>query len=131
MRKAIAWSAGTVVLCALAGGFYLVGPPAAARAQRLDSRRETDLQDLRRAIDLYWTRNSRLPDTLDALTGDAGTNIDSRDPETAKRYGYGVKSAGTYELCAGFARDSQSGNGFWSHGPGRRCFMIEAKTVRP
>jgi hypothetical protein len=112
MRKAIAWSACVVVLCALAGGFYLVGPPAAAREQRLDSRREADLQELRRAIDLYWTRNSRLPVSIDALGDEAGTPIDSRDPGTGERYGYATTAAGTYQLCATFARDSEAGKGF-------------------
>ena len=131
MRKAIVLLAFVVVVAALAGGFYLVGPPAEQRARRLDARRETDLQGLRLAVDLYWTRNSRLPESLDELAHESGTNIGSRDPETAERYGYTVKAADMYELCAAFARDSEVRNGFWSHGAGRRCFQITAKPVRP
>jgi hypothetical protein len=130
MRRAVGLVACVVVAGALAGGFYLVGPPAEERARRIDARREADLQALRLAIDLYWTRNSRLPESLDELAG-ASMNVDSRDPETAERYGYAVKAADTYELCAAFARGSDVRGGFWSHGAGRMCFQVQAKPVRP
>jgi hypothetical protein len=131
MRRAVVVSAFVVVVGALAGGFYLVGPPAGARAQRLDARRETDLQGLRLAVDLYWTRDGRLPESLDVLTHEAGPQIESRDPETGERYGYTVKAADRYELCAAFARDSEVRSDFWSHGAGRRCFQVTAKPIRP
>jgi hypothetical protein len=131
MRKAVVLAAFVVVVAAVAGGVYLVGPPAEARARRLDARRQTDLQGLRMAVDLYWTRSGRLPESLDELTHEAGRNIDSRDPETGEPYGYTVRAADRYELCAGFARDSEMRSDFWSHGAGRRCFQIAAKAVRP
>lgn len=131
MRKALAALVFAIVGAALAGGFYLIGPPAEARARRLDGRRETDLQRLRLAADLYWTRNSRLPASLDELAKEAGTNIYSRDPANGESYEYSVKTPDTYELCAVFARDSEMGGNFWSHGAGRRCFAITAKVIKP
>ena len=86
MRRTLAALVFAIVGAALAGGFYLIGPPAEARARRLDGRRETDLQRLRLAADLYWTRNSRLPASLDELAKAAGTNIYSRDPANGESY---------------------------------------------
>ena len=82
MRKAVVVVVVLVVLGALGGGFYLIGPPAEQRARAFDERREMDLQRLRLAADLYWTRNKRLPASLDDLATEAGTNIYARDPKT-------------------------------------------------
>ncbi len=131
MQKVVVVIAVLVVLGALGGGFYLVGPPAEERVRRLDSRRETDLQRLRLAADLYWTRNRRLPATLDELHKEAGTDIYSRDPQSGQPYEFSVKASDTYELCAEFARESELRVDFWSHGAGRHCYQITAKQITP
>ena len=86
MRRVVVVIAVLVVIGALGGGFYLIGPPAEERVRRFDARRETDLQRLRLAADLYWTRNRRLPASLDELHQEAGTNIYARDPESGETY---------------------------------------------
>jgi hypothetical protein len=131
MRKTIIVVAVLAVLGALGGGFYLVGPPAEQRARRLDARRESDLQRLRLAADLYWTRNNRLPATLDELGKEAGTDVFSRDPETVEPYEYGVKGPNSYELCARFSRESELRGDFWSHAAGRHCYTITAREIKP
>ncbi len=131
MRRALVFIAVAVVLGALGGGFYLVGPPSEGRARRFDERRELDLQRLRLAADLYWTRNTRLPATLEALAKEAGTDIYSRDPQSGQPYAYAVKGDDMYELCAEFARASEQRGDFWSHPPGRHCYAITAKAIMP
>jgi hypothetical protein len=131
MRTAVVIIAVMVVLGALGGGFYLIGPPADERARSLDARREMDLQRLQLAADLYWTRNKRLPASLDELATEAGTNIYARDPQTDAPYAYVVKGAEAYDLCAEFARASEQRGDFWSHGAGRQCYSITAKEIRP
>lgn len=131
MKKTLVVIVVLVVLGALGGGFYLVGPPAEERARSLDVRRERDLARLRLAIDLYWTRNSRLPPTLEDLAKEAGTNIYSSDPSTGEPYTYAVKGAGAYELCAEFVRPSERQGDFWSHGAERRCYQITPKAIAP
>lgn len=131
MRKVLVIIVVLVVLGALGGGFYLIGPPSEGRARRLDERREMDLQRLQLATNLYWTRNNRLPATLDELAAEAGTNIYSRDPQTEQPYSYVVKSGDTYELCAEFARESEGRGEFWAHGVGRQCFTVTAKRITP
>ena len=131
MRKALVVVVFAVVLGALGGGIYLIGPRADERARRLDQRREADLQRLRLATDLYWTRNKRLPASLEDLAKESGTNIYSRDPDTGEPYQYLVRGPDAYELCARFARASELRGDFWAHGPGRQCFEITARAIRP
>ena len=131
MRNVVVVIAVLVVLGALGGGFYLIGPPAEERARRLDERRETDLQRLRLAADLYWTRNKRLPSSLDELATEAGTNIYARDPESGAPYAFALKGESAYELCAEFGRPSESRGDFWSHPAGRHCYAITAKAIQP
>ena len=131
MKKVVVAVAVLLVLGALGGGFYLIGPPSEARARRLDERREMDLHRLQLATNLYWTRNNRLPATLVELATEAGTNIYSRDPQTGQPYSYAVKNDDTYELCAEFTHESEGRGAFWSHGVGRRCYTITAKAITP
>jgi hypothetical protein len=131
MRKVVILVVVLVVLGALGAGFSFIGSPADERARRLDARREMDLQRLRLATDLYWTRNHRLPATLDELAVEAGTNIYSRDPVSGEPYAYVVKGEGAYELCATFARESDQPGDFWAHGAGRRCYSITAREIAP
>ena len=112
MKKIVVVVAVLLVLGALGGGFYLIGPPAEERTRRLDERRRMDLQRLQLATDLYWSRNNRLPATLDELAAEAGTNIYSRDPQTGQPYSYAVKGGDAYELCAEFARESEGRGDF-------------------
>ena len=131
MRKVVVVVAALAVLGALGGGFYLIGPPADERARRLDARRQNDLQQLSRAVNVYWTRNSRLPTSLDEISREAGADVYSRDPERGEAYEYTQKSSDSYEICATFTGDSDTRADFWSHGAGRQCFRINARTVRP
>jgi hypothetical protein len=131
MRRVVVVVAVLAVLGALGGGLYLIGPPADARARRVDAHRENDLQRLRLAADLYWSRNGRLPASLDELDTESGTRIYSRDPETGEPYTYVVKRPDTYELCAVFARESDARGEFWWHGEGTQCFQITAREIRP
>jgi hypothetical protein len=130
MRQVAVVVAVLAVIGAIGGGLYFIGPPAEERARRLDAHRESDLERLRGAADLYWTRYGRLPPSLDQLDSEAGIRVFSRDPETGDAYGYALKSTNSYELCAEFARESESRGEFWWHGPGRRCFQITAQGVR-
>jgi hypothetical protein len=130
MRKVLIAIVFTVVVGAIAAGFFLLGTPSEERTRRLDERRLSDLRRLQLATDLYWTRNGRLPLTLDDLAKEAGTGIYSRDPTSGQPYEYRVKDADTYELCVVFEREQPSG-GFWSHGAGRRCFEITSQKIRP
>jgi hypothetical protein len=124
-----------VTLGAVVWGFVLVGSPDQRRLERLDERR---LQDLRRIVQeinmLVYDRHrpkvlkKDLPAALEAMEGKTRNwKLSLRDPETGEPYGYVVKSATTYEVCARFdrPRDDDS-EAFWNHPAGWHCFLIDA-----
>lgn len=119
-----------VVLVAIALGLYLAGSPADARLRRLDQRRLDDLRGLKYATEQYWTRNKRLPSDLPALSRDARQDLHLHDPTSNQLYDFRALTDTTYELCADFQRLSSEKapdqDTFWSHGPGRQCFQLDA-----
>jgi hypothetical protein len=130
--------AGTVVTVAVAAavvaGIYVLGSPSEERSRRLDGRRVQDLAGISRAVDLYWTRESRFPASLDQLRADTGAGITLVDPLTGAPYDYRPLEDGQYELCASFEGDSADtdrlDSGFWTHRAGRQCFQREARAIR-
>jgi hypothetical protein len=135
-REQVAGTVVTVaVTAAIVAGIVLLGSPAEERARRLDERRVQDLSGIAGAVDVYWTRNMRLPASLEALHTETGANITIADPATGTTYAFRPLEGDTYELCAVFegeSRDSDRGidAGFWSHRAGRQCFDRAAESVR-
>ena len=130
---------GTVVAvavsAAIVAGIYLLGSPADERARRLDERRVEDLSGIARALDVYWTRNTSLPSSLETLRTETGTNITIADPATGASYEFRRVAGETYELCAAFEGESRDSDravdaGFWSHRAGRQCFQRDAQAIR-
>jgi hypothetical protein len=123
-----------VVAAAIAGGFFLIGPPSEARLHRLDDRRVSDLRELSSAVNVYWTRKRQLPSSLDATMAELYGGRPPVDPDTTEPYGYRAIDGNRYELCAVFDRASQDGavargDPFWSHTAGRQCFALDAKDL--
>lgn len=122
---------------ALAAGFRIVGSPAEARVRRFDARRVADLRAIRGAVQGYASRHHRLPAALDDLGADQGSAAAPRDPASGQPYGYRVKDARHYELCAEFSRISPGTPGRWTpdfsvHEAGRQCYDLEvpAESIR-
>ena len=123
------------VLVAVTVAIYLMGSPAQERARRTDQRRVADLTSVARAVDLHWSRNGALPQSLQDLAKMPGGMIRINDPETGESYEYRALEGGNYELCARFATDTGEasgtvGPGSWSHGSARQCFRREAQKIR-
>ena len=127
-------SVTAAVIAAVVAGIYVLGSPSEERARRLDERRVQDLSGIAQAVDLYWTRESRFPGSLDQLQADTGAGITVSDPSTGAPYDYRQLEDGKYELCASFEGDSRDSNrldnGFWTHRAGRQCFQREATAIR-
>jgi len=93
------------------------------------------LRELSYAIDEYWTRESILPSSLDELSWEDEWLAELVDPETREPYEYRMLNSRTYELCAEFARETDTGDRdvpsqyLWFHGSGRQCFQLEAQDV--
>jgi hypothetical protein len=126
-------AAAVLVVAAAAGGLFLLGGRGEERERRLDDRRVEALEAIGRAVDLYWTRNGRLPDGLREIPAEAADREAFTDPVSGQPYAYRVVDDRTYELCGTFDRDATNGNrgsgSFWSHGAGRHCFQVKAREV--
>ncbi len=124
----------TTVITAVVAGLFVLGSPREERARRVDSRRVADLQAIVAATDLYWTRRSRLPASLDELNAEPGVSIKTGDPARSEFYGYQTLDSINYEVCASFERESEEtssdpARNLWVHGSGRQCFQLEAKEI--
>ncbi len=82
---------GPIVLAAVVGGVLLMGSPSEQRQRQLDRRRVDDLQKIAAAIDVYRTRQQRLPASLDDLGQAPGRGPSFRDPATGLAYEYRVR----------------------------------------
>ena len=134
LGTALFGAAATAVIAAVTAGLFILGSPAEERARRIDNRRVADLQGIVAATDLYWTRHSRLPASLDDLTAEPGVRISTGDPARSEIYGYQPLDSASYEVCARFDRESGETarapeRNLWAHGPGQQCFQLEAEEI--
>jgi hypothetical protein len=125
-----------VITAAVVAGLFTLGSPSEERERRLDQRRVRDLAGIKAATDLYWTRHTRVPESLDALTAEPGVRISTRDPESSLAYDYQRVDSLHYEVCASFAAASEEAardpeRSLWAHGAGRQCFRLEADEIDP
>lgn len=133
--RALATLAVLVVAVAVIAGLLLVGSPQEARERTLDVRRVEQLRAISNAVDLYWTRQGRLPVSLEELERAQGMGEHLVDPGTGQAHEYRVLGEKRYELCASFARNpAEDGRrlqaDFWAHGAGRHCFLLEPEGVK-
>ena len=122
------------VIAAVGVGLSILGSPMEERARRVDNRRVEDLQGIVGATDLYWTRHSRLPVSLDELTAEPGVRIKTADPANSETYGYQAVDSTHYEVCASFEQESgetssNSARNLWAHDSGLHCFTVEAEEI--
>ncbi len=119
------------VVAAVAAGLYVAGSPDDARARRFDERRVGDLSTIVARVDVFWTRQGRLPSSLDDLRQAPGADLPTADPETGRAYEFHLVGGRTFDVCAAFSRPSApSADPFWTHGTGRHCFRRDARTLR-
>lgn len=125
----------TVVIAAVAGGFFFIGSPSEERARRFDERRVNDLQIMQSEVINYWRLKNILPQNLAALQDDIRGFRPPQDPETNAPYEYAVISTPSFELCATFNRGTVESASRapkpaprepygqnWEHEAGRVCF---------
>jgi hypothetical protein len=124
------------VVSTVIAGVLVMGPPAQQRELRLDERRVSDLREIAAAVDVYWTREGRLPSSLDELAGDDRWFADLVDPVSGAAYEYRIVSDDAYELCAVFALETGAFSerdfpveSAWIHEAGVHCYRLQAQTV--
>lgn len=160
-RKIFIYSIITIIVLAVAAGFFIVGSPHEERLRRFDDQRVSDLQTIQGQIIYYWQNKEKLPATLNDLKDTISGFNPAKDPQTGEEYGYKIKedlspsgrspAGGEFSLCANFSLPSleggkpsvelptyppqyrPSGDSNWTHGSGYVCFerKIDPELYRP
>ncbi len=133
LGKTIVAAAATVVVGSIIAGVILVGSPSQGRLRQFDSARIADLKRIMVAMDSYWSRNERLPASLEELMADPRVEVKTQDAGSAEPYDFTPLDEDTYELCATFDLESPaparpSSADFWRHGAERECFALDVDT---
>lgn len=120
----------TATIAAVIAGVIVAGTPAEGRMQRLDRVRASDLRSIATAVDTFWRRHERLPNSLGELVSDPRAQVTVEDPDDEQAYEYRIVGDASYELCAVFDLASIPNNrapdAFWLHDAGRNCFTLAA-----
>ncbi|MEO2195762.1 MAG: hypothetical protein ABGY72_06685 [bacterium] len=127
----VGFAAVVAVGVAVTLGLQGAGSPGAERSRRIDQRRVEDLRRIAETVDLYWTRQGGLPESLDPLVATDGDLADFQDPVTTGRYEYRTLTTSSFELCAQFDTESAfvEQDNFWRHPANRYCFKVDAEWV--
>jgi len=90
-----------LVVLLLWGGFGITGSPLESRQREIDQKRVDHIMSIKYSIENYYSKNKRLPTSLNNLSQRDSLN----DPETGELYTYRTYTAHMYELCATFSTD--------------------------
>ena len=128
-----------VVIATLGYSIFLLGAPGEQRDLRLDRERVSNLVDIARNVDIYWSLNGTLPRSFEEMSGSRFSIRSVNDPESDNQYGYNVVEDSAYELCAVFSTDTDESGASerlfsdraWAHGIGLTCFQLKAEAVDP
>lgn len=133
VHRVAAWASIAVVAIAAVAGFVVSGTPGEQRLKRLDERRVADLQRLAHAVDLHWATEHSVPMSADPLVDGRSLSRMPTDPATGEPYRYERLSADSYQLCADFARPSESWerDDFWQHPAGTHCYTFKVPGATP
>lgn len=117
-------------LLAVAAAISIMDSPQTARLKRLDSLRVQDLRALSNAIGDYQRKTRKLPESLQQLVPNLGSDSLKLHDEKQRPYIYHMKDAATYELCANFDRAADEDERSFDfprsakHPAGDYCFSV-------
>jgi hypothetical protein len=142
--RMVNYGVALLVLVSIVAGFFIIGTPQQIRAQKQDSIRIQDLQNIQYQVVNYWQSKQKLPAALTDLNDPISNFSVPVDPQTGSNYVY--KSTGTtsFQLCATFNAAAAAPYGGttlarpaapmpagdvgkpiqdnWQHGAGQQCF---------
>lgn len=116
LPKVIAIISAIVILASFIGAFFLVDSPKQTRLERYDLTRENDLQQIRYAIENYYTNKGSLPANLNEVQEYYG-RISVVDPQSAQSYEYEAIDEDTYSLCAVFETSNKDNEDPYNYFP--------------
>jgi hypothetical protein len=141
VRKAFAVVTSLAVLVTVGFGLFFSGSPAEQRKKRADEQRAQHLQQITYAVDNFWNKNMRLPESIQELQNSPDAYLTSAvDPSTAVPYEFRIVEPRKYELCATFESETENSSDprvpkmavtpegqFWAHPAGNKCFQLEVR----
>lgn len=138
MKRVFLISAAVLFVVLVVTGVWLAGSPVDARAKRFDEVRVQDLNAISNAVNNFYDRTEKMPETMAALDEynqkAFNQTLNLRDPESGVLYEYRVvnDTAREFELCAQFNAEKRTdqriynpsglNNSIWDHAAGRDCF---------
>jgi hypothetical protein len=138
-HRGFAVAAAAAIVLSLALGFVRTGSPSDTRQRTEDSRRVQDLHRIAQQINDRWMRQPpatrKLPESLEAFGSSTESGLVLSDPFTKEPYIYSPGHDAKYQLCATFARQTDSppdqARPAWAHGAGPHCFDLDAERFPP
>lgn len=140
LGRGLVIATAVAVAATVVAAVAVIGSPSAQRQARLDERRVRDLRQLEAAVEVYATRDGRLPGSVEMLGPATGRDLSLVDPVSRAPYAYEPRDARRYRLCADFGTDTraQDRRGLpvdagWRHPAGRHCFerAVPADALEP
>lgn len=123
-----------VILIAFVASWFIVESPTETRKRKSDQNIISSFYTIDSHLNDYYQRNEALPESLEDLSADKYTGLESDDlanPFTGKEYEYKVINAEEYELCTDFQTSNKEVdndnyyNGYrdeqWQHEVGHQC----------
>lgn len=122
-----------VVFASVVYAFIDGGSPRAARDNKYDTTRLSDMQNIKNWINTFYNKNKRLPSSIYEASADYSSYNQSasmKDPESKTEYEYTLLNDKDYKLCATFATDTTKNtsdyNKQFAHPIGYFCFQLSA-----
>ena len=120
-----------ILIPVVATGFIVGGTPASLQEIALDTKRISDFETIKQAVDFYFKENNKLPVSTDKL------NMQTKlvDPTTYKQYDYEIISNSSYKLCAEFSTDSNQTENMYpsssikKHNKGYDCVIYQVSNI--
>lgn len=125
-KKIFGLAAVVLVVAAAMTGLYLSGSPSKERLRQFDTRRANDLQQISYAVNSFYAKYGRLPESLGELAGGDYGVQSVHDPKSGQPYEYRVVTPETYELCGVFALEADGQQQYY---PGLRPVAVPSETV--
>lgn len=98
-----------IMISALIYGIMESGTPWDSRGKKFDDTRLSDLNNIKYAIDTYYSTNHILPTSLNDLnSANSYSTHSNKDPETNQPYEYKTTGNTSYQLCANFSQKTNT-----------------------
>ncbi|MHB8903718.1 MAG: DUF5671 domain-containing protein [Patescibacteria group bacterium] len=102
-----------LVLVAFILAWFFVDSPKVMRDRRLDQIVLNNISNIENAVNSYYDKNKKLPDSLEVLKNNSDFYLNEKtlqDPENGTAINYNKKSATEFEFCATFRTNSKELN---------------------